>query len=71
VTRRARAVAVLPAAALAAVLVGGCGSHDKSAGSTGSTPSVPSASELAHMKKLVDDADSAASQADSDAAGDK
>ena len=75
-TRRLRAAALLPAAALAFAVLTGCGHHD---GSTGAdpgasgtiTPSAPSASELAHMKKLVDDADSAASAAEKDASGDK
>jgi hypothetical protein len=74
VTRRTQAFAALPAMALAAVLVAGCGSHGSSAGPAGtgsSTPSAPSASDLVHMRKLVDDADSAAARADSDAAGDK
>jgi hypothetical protein len=73
VTRRARALAALPAAALAAALLTGCGggAHTPAAApSAGSTSPAPSASELAHMQKLVDDADSAAAAADSDAAKD-
>ncbi|WP_225846655.1 hypothetical protein [Streptomyces sp. HPF1205] len=70
-TRRAKAFAVLPAAALAAALLAGCGSHGSSAGPAGGTPSAPTASELAHMQKLVDDADSAAAKADADATGDR
>lgn len=66
-----RALALLPAGALAALLVTGCGSHDHAAGNPGSTSPVPSASELAHMQKLVDDADSAAAAAESDAASEK
>jgi hypothetical protein len=75
VTRRARALALLPTAALAVAVLGGCGRHSGSAEpaspSPGSTSPAPSASELAHMQKLVDDADSAAAAAESDAAGDK
>lgn len=82
-TGRARVLVALPAAALAFAVLTGCGQHDRSAapaapaGATapsataGSTSPAPSASELAHMQKLVDDADSAAAEADSDAAGDK
>lgn len=62
---------MLPAVALGALLVAGCGGNDTSAGSPGSTSPAPAASELAHMRQLVDGADSAASVADSDAAGDK
>jgi hypothetical protein len=68
-----RALALLPAAALAALLLTGCGSHGGAAGgpgAAGSTSPAPAPSELAHMQKLVDDADSAASAADSDAAAD-
>ncbi|MFF7154553.1 hypothetical protein [Streptomyces sp. NPDC008139] len=73
----------MPAAcAIAGALVTGCGHSgrtsapaspaDTSAGaSAGSDSSAPSDSELARMRKLVDDADSAAATAESDAAGDK
>ncbi|CAG7656193.1 hypothetical protein [Actinacidiphila bryophytorum] len=67
---RARALALLPAGALAALLLAGCGSHGSAAGTPGSTSPAPAASELAHMQKLVDDADAAASAADTDAASD-
>jgi hypothetical protein len=70
VTRRRRALALLPAGALAALLLTGCGSHDHASGTPGSTSPAPAASDLAHLQKLVDDADSAAAAADSDAAGD-
>ncbi|SDO70049.1 hypothetical protein [Actinacidiphila guanduensis] len=73
-----RSGAALPAAALvlsAALLLAGCGSHARAAGSSGTggapNPSAPSASELAHMQQLVDGAESAVATADSDAAGDK
>ncbi|WP_333769796.1 hypothetical protein [Streptomyces sp. IBSBF 2435] len=69
-----RALAVLPAGALAALLLTGCGSHGHAAGSPGSpgsTSPAPAASDVAHMQKLLDDADSAAAAADSDAAADK
>ncbi|WUH94952.1 hypothetical protein OG900_35600 [Streptomyces sp. NBC_00433] len=68
-----RALALLPAGALAALLLTGCGGHSGADGSAdpGSTSPAPAASDLAHMQKLVDDADSAASVADSDAAADK
>ncbi|MFG1806705.1 hypothetical protein [Streptomyces sp. NPDC049040] len=65
-----RALALLPAGALAALLLTGCGSHGSAAGTPGSTSPAPAASEIAHMQKLLDDADSAASAADSDAASD-
>ncbi|SHL45365.1 hypothetical protein [Actinacidiphila paucisporea] len=70
---RGKALALLPAAALAALLLTGCGSHSGAAGPAGpgSTSPTPAASELAHMQKLVDDADSAAAVADSDAAADR
>ncbi|MFI0720437.1 hypothetical protein [Streptomyces sp. NPDC021224] len=69
-TRR-QALALLPAGALAAaLLLTGCGSHDGASGSTGATSPAPAASDLAHMQKLVDDADSAAAAAESDAASD-
>ena len=43
-----------------------------SAAAAGTSPApAPAPSELAHMQKLVDEADSAAATADSDAAGDK
>jgi hypothetical protein len=70
-------LALLPAAALAAAVLGGCAHHGASTGAgpgggaTASQPSPPSASELAHMRKLVDGADAAASAADKDAAADK
>ena len=70
---RLRTLTLLPAGALAAVLLAGCGGHSPAAGSPGtpgSTSPVPAASELAHLQKLVDDAESAASAADSDAAAD-
>ncbi|MFI1098028.1 hypothetical protein [Streptomyces sp. NPDC020917] len=72
-TRRLRALALLPAAALAAAVLAGCAHHDASAGSDqgGASPSAPSASQLAHMQKLVDGADSAASAAEKDASADK
>ena len=75
-TRRLKAAALLPAAALALAVLTGCGHHDGSAGADPGgagaiTPSAPSASQLAHMKKLVDDADSAAATAEKDASGDK
>jgi hypothetical protein len=69
---RARALALLPAGALAALLLTGCGGHAGSAEAPGATtPPAPGASDLAHMQKLVDDADSAAAVADSDAAADR
>ncbi|MFJ2633002.1 hypothetical protein ACIO6U_13810 [Streptomyces sp. NPDC087422] len=81
---RTRAGAVLAACAIAGALVTGCGhsgrtsapasSADTSAGASagaGSDSSAPSDSELARMRKLVDDADSAAAAAESDAAADK
>ncbi|MBY8881246.1 hypothetical protein [Actinacidiphila acidipaludis] len=74
-TRRRRAAALLPAAALAFAVLTGCGSHGAAGADPGSsgavTPSAPSASQLAHMQKLVDDADSAAATAEKDASGDK
>ncbi|SEN84305.1 hypothetical protein [Actinacidiphila rubida] len=71
-TRRLRAAALLPAAALAVAVLGGCAHHGTTTdGSGNASPSAPSASDLAHMKKLVDDADSAASAADKDASADK
>jgi hypothetical protein len=81
-TPAALRIAGPPAVVLAAVLLAGCGSHGSTAGPAGtvppgpaasagaSVPSPPPASELARMRKLVDDADSAAATADSDAAGD-
>lgn len=69
-----RALTLLPAGALAALLLTGCGSHGRAAGSPdtpGSTSPAPAASDLAHMQKLVDDAASAAAAAESDAASDK
>jgi hypothetical protein len=69
-------LALLPAALLAgAVLLTGCAGHDGSAGPgsgapTGSASPPAGPSDLAHMRKLVDDADSAAAVADSDAAAD-
>ncbi|MFF6959983.1 hypothetical protein [Streptomyces sp. NPDC008317] len=83
---RTRAGAVLAACAIAGALVTGCGhsgrtsapasSADTSAAvsagaSAGSDSSAPSDSELTRMRKLVDDADSAAATAESDAAADK
>jgi hypothetical protein len=68
---RARALALLPATALAALLLTACGGHSGAAGSPGSTSPAPAPADLAHMQKLVDDADSAAAVADSDAAADK
>lgn len=63
-----RPLALLPAAALAALLLTGCGSH---AGAAATPPATsPAASDLAHMQKLVDDADSAAAAADSNASTD-
>lgn len=75
-TPRTRALAALPAAALTAALLAGCGSHGSSAGSSGApgtsaAPAPVSSSDLARMQKLVDQADSAAARADSDAASDK
>ncbi|HEY5834608.1 hypothetical protein [Streptomyces sp.] len=70
-TGRIRGFAVLPAVALAALLVAGCGQDDRGGASPGSTPSAPSVSDLAHLRQLVDDADSAAAAAESDAAADK
>ncbi|WP_327292333.1 hypothetical protein [Streptomyces sp. NBC_01198] len=68
---RWRPLALLPAAALGALLLTGCGNHGHAADSPGSASPAPAASELAHMQKLLDDADSAAAVADSDAAADK
>ncbi|MYS19649.1 hypothetical protein GA0115240_11145 [Streptomyces sp. DvalAA-14] len=76
-TRRAGLLAAAPAAALALALLTGCGGQQHAAApgpaapAPGSTSPAPSASQLAHMQKLVDDADSAAAVADSDAANDK
>lgn len=73
-TARKGALAVLPAVVLGAALLAGCGQHDHAAApgasGTASAPPAPSASELAHMRKLVDGADAAASAAEKDAAGD-
>lgn len=72
-SRGARVLGLIPAAALAAVLTTGCG-HGHNGGSAapaGSGSPAPAASELAHMRQLVDGADSAAAAADSDAASDK
>jgi hypothetical protein len=70
VTRR-QLLALLPSGALAAaLLLTGCGSHDGASGGPGATSPAPAASDLAHMRKLMDDADSAASAAESDAASD-
>lgn len=73
-TGRKAVWAALPAAVLAATLLAGCGQHDHAAApgasGTASAPPAPSASELAHMRKLVDGADAAASAAEKDAAGD-
>jgi hypothetical protein len=76
VTRRLRAAALLPAAALAFAVLTGCGHHDGPAGADSGAsgtiaPSPPSASELAHMQKLVNDADAAASAAEKDASADR
>ena len=75
-TRRTRLFALLPTGLLAAVLVTGCGGRSDhsgapASGGTGSSSPAPDASELAHLQKLVDGADSAASAAESDAANDK
>jgi hypothetical protein len=71
VTRR-QALALLPAGALAAaLLLTGCGGHDGVSGSPDATSPAPATSDLAHMRKLVDGADSAAAVADFDAASDK
>lgn len=64
-------LALLPSGALAAaLLLTGCGSHDGASRDPGATSPAPAASDLAHMRKLVDDAESAASTAESDAASD-
>ncbi|WP_405591836.1 hypothetical protein [Streptomyces sp. NBC_01190] len=76
-TRRTRPLLALPIAALALALLTGCGQqhHGAASGTAGATAGrtspAPAASEVARMRKLVDDADSAAAVADSDAAADK
>ncbi|MCP9212953.1 hypothetical protein [Streptomyces cucumeris] len=74
-TRRT-AGAGLAAALLCAALVTGCGGGSDDAGASSGTSSdatssattpAPSASELADLNRLVDDAESAADVADSDA----
>lgn len=72
--RTRRTLALLPAAALTALLLTACGTHSGTAdhpdGKGSASPTAPP-SDLAQMRELVDDADSAASAADSDAAADK
>ncbi|MEU4086388.1 hypothetical protein [Streptomyces aureus] len=63
---RARGLAV--ALAATALLLTGCGGH----GDTGNAPAspAPASTDVAHLQKLVDGAESAASSAESDMAHD-
>lgn len=76
-TGRIRASSLLASALLAAALTAGCAHSGGSAGPTASVPAAgsstpaPDASELAHMRRLVDGAESAVATAESDAAKDK
>lgn len=74
VTRATRTLAAAAAALLCAVLAAGCGGSAAGSGATGQAPatSAPTggADQLAHMRQLVDGAQSAADSADSEAAAD-
>ncbi|MER7677325.1 hypothetical protein [Streptomyces sp. NPDC096934] len=63
--RAVRRVAPAAVAAVAVLLLTGCG-HGTDAGQPAPAPS--STTDLDHLRKLVDDADSAASKAESDMA---
>ncbi|MFG2421161.1 hypothetical protein ACGFWD_19205 [Streptomyces sp. NPDC048448] len=63
--RGARRVAPAGLAAVTVLLLAGCG-HGADAGQ--SAPASSSSTDLGHLRKLVDDADSAASKAESDMA---
>ncbi|MFF2993249.1 hypothetical protein ACFVTC_01530 [Streptomyces sp. NPDC057950] len=63
--RGARRVAPAGTAAVAVLLLAGCG-HGADAGQP--APASSSSTDLGHLRKLVDDADSAASKAESDMA---
>ncbi|MFD8419326.1 hypothetical protein [Streptomyces sp. NPDC059466] len=65
--RGARRVAPAAVAAAAVLLLAGCGHHGDTGQPAPASPS-SSATDLGHLRKLVDDADTAAGKAESDMA---
>ncbi|MFE3884769.1 hypothetical protein ACFXPQ_17975 [Streptomyces lydicus] len=75
-TRTGQAAVLAAITALCGLLVAGCGNGVRTEGDAPHvTPSpsapTPASTDLADMRKLLDDAESAASAADSDAAADR